>query len=207
MCALPLKGKQRTHHRQDRHGKSTKERERWWWWWQSWWWGWWRVSYVKALTALTASANICHFQRAWILDLMCLNWFSSAWHCLSVCPTPHSLPLLLSPAIYLSIHLSIPLRLDLISQGIRSLGRLRWMDWRRKSSQRCCPRRDLFHDTMSPKWQTWRRIKCFKVSQAEIKPNRPLGWWTGFVAGKSHHVATMTPGLWRTGPTHVTLCS
>lgn len=81
------------------------------------------------------------------------------------------------------------------------------MDWRRKSSQWRCPPRDLVHDTMSPKCQTWRRIKCFKVSQAEIKPNRPLGWWTGFVTGKSHRVATMTPRLWRTGATHVSSCS
>lgn len=132
--------------------------------------------------------------------------------CLSACP-PHPLhslsPLFLSLAIHLSIYLSISLYLYLsnIAGNTEFIGRLKRMDRRRKSSQRYCPLCDLFHDTMSPKWQTWQRIKCFKVSQAEIKPNRPLGWWTGFVAGKSHHVATMTPGLWCTGPTHVTSCS
>ena len=170
------------------------------------------VSYVKALTALTASANICHFQRAWILDLMCLNWFSLCL-ALSVClpPSTHSVthsPFFFPLPSYLPF-LILYLFIHLISQGsLRSLGRLRWMDWRRKSSQWCCPLCDLLHDTMSPKWQTWRRIKCFKVSQAEIKTQQaPLGWWTGFVAGKSRHVATMTPGLWCTGPTHVTSCS
>lgn len=191
-------------------GQTGLKRERWWWWQFWWWWRWGGggVSYVKALTALTASANICHFQRAWILDLMCLNWFSSAWHCLSVCPPP------LTHSPFFSLHSYLPflilyLFIHLISQGsLRSLGRLRWMYWWRKSSQWCCPLCDLLHDTMSPKWQTWQRIKCFKVSQAEIKTQQaPLGWWTGFVAGKGRHVATMTPGLWCTGPTHVTSCS
>lgn len=96
-----LSGNQHTHHQEDRQGMSRKQRESWWGW-QSWWW-WLGVSYVKALTALTASANICHFRRAWILDLMCLNWFSSAWHRLSHC---HSLPLTHHP-FFLAISLAL----------------------------------------------------------------------------------------------------
>lgn len=136
----------------------------------------------------------------------------------TVCPSDSHQPLTLPPPLHFSLSSYPPFYPSLhflmspsnIGRGgeIWSLGRLRWMD-RRGGRTGCdaCPRRDPLHDTMSPKWQTWRRIKCFKVSQAEIKPNRPLRWWTGFVAGKSHHVATMTPGLWRTGPTHVTSCN
>lgn len=163
LCVLPLLGKEHTtHHQQDWVGQRGRERERRWHSWR-WWWG---VSYVKALTALTASANICHFQRAWILDLMCLNWFSSAWHCLSVCPLSSlTSPFSLFPN-YLCFHLSFYFFISLAnSQGKQSLGRLRLMYLRRKSSQWYRPLCDLFHDTMSPKWQTWRRIKCFKVSQ------------------------------------------
>lgn len=139
-------------------------------------------TYDRALTALSTSATIGHFLAAWILDLMCFNWFSPAWHCPSAFvpaapPTP-SYP----PCIYISIYPCISLTLRL--SNITRLDRLRWMDGSRKSSQWCYPPCDLAHDTMSPKCQTWRRIKCFKVSQAQIKPNRPLGWWTSFFSRK-----------------------
>lgn len=134
---------------------DESETQRWrWQWWQPWWW-WLGVSYVKAVTTLTTSANICHFQHSQILDLMCLNWFSSAWHCLSDC---HSPPWLTS---------TVPLaRRPANITGRR--GRWRRMDWSRKSSGRW-PLCDLFHDTISPKWQKWLRIMCFKVKHGRDK--------------------------------------
>lgn len=98
--------------------------------------------------------------------------------CLLTPPPTPSYP----PCIYISIYPCISLTLRL--SNITRLDRLRWMDGSRKSSQWCYPPCDLAHDTMSPKCQTWRRIKCFKVSQAQIKPNRPLGWWTSFFSRK-----------------------
>lgn len=185
MYGFPLSGKQHTHHRTG----TIKERKM-------------MMMMVGGVSYVTFSVHEfliwCALIDSALPGTVCL---SAPLHSRTHSPffsLPSYLPFLI---LYLFIHL--------ISQGsLRSLGRLRWMDWWRKSSQWCYPLCDLLHDTMSPKWQTWRRIKCFKVSQAEIKTQQaPLGWWTGFVAGKGRHVATMTPGLWFTGPTHVTSCS
>lgn len=107
------------------------------------------------MTALTASANICHFQRSQILDLMCLNWFSPAWHCLSDCHSP--------PWLTFTVSLA-PRPANITGRQCR----WRRMDWSRKSSRRW-PLSDLLHDTISPKWQKWRRIMCFKVKHGRDK--------------------------------------
>ena len=122
------------------------------------------ITYAKPLTASIASANICHFQHAWILDLMWLNWFSSAWLCQSF------------------------LRLSGTARDVKS--RQTKVDWRRKNKPGMLPY------LWPPPWHSEPQTADMMKDQVlQSKPDRdknpigPLRWWTGFVAGKSHHVA------------------
>lgn len=87
---------------------------------------------------------------------------------------------------------------------------------RRGAARLLWPHHDLLHDTMIPKWQTWRRIKCFKVSQSRDEEkkntNRPSifpppffrQWMWRKEGGKKAMVCQATM-IWCWGSTHVTL--